>query len=158
MNKVSIAKRVYSVSTKNINLIKRNRRQYQYFSTRLPHAYKKIRELYSSMVSTTYNSKQDMIIKLQSSKGKTKMNFYENISNYYDEMNIRKQSNTFQFKGDPFSKNAESIGKNYQEVLLVMKFLQTKPTVKSMKIKYYDLYYTVIKNRDDNKIVNDEYE
>ena len=27
-----------------------------------------------------------------------------------------------------------------------------------MNIIYYDLYYTVIKKRDDKKIVNDEYE
>ena len=28
-----------------------------------------------------------------------------------------------------------------------MKYLQTKPQVKNMNINYYDLYYTVIKNR-----------
>ena len=39
-----------------------------------------------------------------------------------------------------------------------MKFLHTKPQVKSMNISYYDLYYTVIKKRDDNEIVNDEFE
>ena len=37
-----------------------------------------------------------------------------------------------------------------------MKFLQTKPQVKYMKISYYDLYYTVVKKRDDEEIVNDE--
>ena len=36
-----------------------------------------------------------------------------------------------------------------------MKFLQTKPQIKNMNIIYYDLYYTVIKNRDD---INDTYE
>ena len=36
-----------------------------------------------------------------------------------------------------------------------MKFSQTKPQVKNMNINYYDLYYTVIKNRDDNH-ENDE--
>ena len=30
-----------------------------------------------------------------------------------------------------------------------MKFLQTKPQVRNMNINYYDLYYTVIENRDD---------
>ena len=59
---------------------------------------------------------------------------------------------------DPFSKNAEGISKLYHEVLLLMKFLQTKPQVKSMNIKYYDLYYTVIKNRDEKEIVNNQYE
>ena len=34
-----------------------------------------------------------------------------------------------------------------------MEFLQTKPHVKNMKIKYYCLYQTVIKNRDDKEII-----
>ena len=39
-----------------------------------------------------------------------------------------------------------------------MKFLQTKPSVKSISIENYDFYYTVNKNRDDNEIVKDKYE
>ena len=39
-----------------------------------------------------------------------------------------------------------------------MKFLQTKPQDKNMKIKYYDLYYTVMKNGDGKEIVDDQYE
>ena len=39
-----------------------------------------------------------------------------------------------------------------------MKFLQTEQQVKNMNIKYYDLYYTVNKNRDENKVVNDKFE
>ena len=74
-------------------------------------------------------------------------------------MNNRKQSGNFQFEEDPFSKNFQGIGKIYLEVLMLMKFLQTKSQVTSMNINYYDLYYTVIKNRDDKEIVNDgEYE
>ena len=38
------------------------------------------------MVNTTYNSTEDMIIKLKELKGKTKLKFYKNISNYYTEM------------------------------------------------------------------------
>ena len=60
-------------------------------------------------------------------------------------MNIR-------FDQDPFAKNAQSISKIYHEVLLLMKFLQTKPEVKKINISYYDLYYTVIKNRDVKKL------
>ena len=74
------------------------------------------------MVNTTCNSAQDVIDKLQSLKGKTKLKFYQNISYYYDEMNIRRRSNTSQFEEDPFSKNAESISKIYHEVILLMKF------------------------------------
>ena len=35
-----------------------------------------------------------------------------------------------------------------------MKFLQTKPQVKNMNIDYYNLYYTVIKTRDENKDID----
>ena len=65
--------------------------------------------------------------KLQQLKNKTKLKFYKNISNYYDNMNIR-------FHEDPFAKNAEGISKIYHGVLLLMKFLQTKPQVKNMNI------------------------
>ena len=96
------------------------------------------------MFNTSYNSTHDMINKLKQLKGKTKLKFYQNISNYYDEMNIKRRSGNFQFAEHPFSKNVESAGKIYQELLL-MKILQTKPQVKEMNINYYDLYYTVIK-------------
>ena len=73
-------------------------------------------------------------------------------------MLIRRQSGTFEFEKDPFSKNVQGVGKIYQEVWLLMNFLQTKPQFKIMIIKYYDLYYTVIKKRDDKEIVLDKYE
>ena len=38
-----------------------------------------------------------------------------------------------------------------------MNFLQTKPQIKSMNINY-DLYYTVIKTRDENKNIDNQYE
>ena len=38
------------------------------------------------MVNTTYNSSEDMIKKLQELKGKRKLKFYKNMSNYYIEM------------------------------------------------------------------------
>ena len=40
-------------------------------------------------MNTINISTEDMIDKLQSLKGKTKLNFYKNISNYYDNMNIK---------------------------------------------------------------------
>ena len=67
-------------------------------------------------------------------------------------MNIR----NLKFEEDPFSKNAQGISKVYHEVLLLMKFLQTKPIEQNLNNNYYDLYYTVIKNRDDKKMVNDD--
>ena len=106
------------------------------------------------MVNTTYNSSEDMINKLQSLKGKTKLKFYKNISDYHIEM----KSKNFQTQEDPFAKNAQGISKIYHEVLLLMKFLQTKPQVKNMNIKYYDLYYTFIKTRDENRDIDNQYE
>ena len=104
-----------------------------------------------NMVTTQYNSTEDMINKLQELKGKTQLKFYKNKSNYYDNMNIR-------FNEEPFAKDAQGISKIYHEVLLLMNFLQTKPQFKNMKNNYYDLYYTVIKNRDEKEIVEDKYE
>ena len=110
------------------------------------------------MAITIYNSTQDIINNLQSLKGKTKLNFYQEISIYDDETNIRRQNGTFEFEEDSSSKNVQDIGKLYHEVLLLMNFLQTKSQVKSMNIVFYDLYYTVIKNRVDKETVNDDYE
>ena len=39
-----------------------------------------------------------------------------------------------------------------------MKILQTKPQVKNMNINYYDLYYTVIQNRDKKDNVDHHYQ
>ena len=39
-----------------------------------------------NMVNTTYISTEDMINKLQELEGKSKLKFYKNISNYYNEM------------------------------------------------------------------------
>ena len=58
----------------------------------------------------------------------------------------------------PFAGNAQGISKIYREVLLLMKFLQIKPQIRNMNITNYDLYYTVIKNRDENEILDDQYE
>ena len=64
----------------------------------------------------------------------------------------------FQTQEYPFGKNAQGIIKIYNEVLLLMKILQTKPQVKNININYYDLYYSVIKTRDDNEVIVDKYE
>ena len=130
-------------------------RQDHDFSTRLNYANKKIRDIYINMVNTNYNATQEMIEKLQELKGKTKLKFYKNINNYYIEM---KNKNFQTNNQDPFAKNAQGISKIYHEVLLLMKFLQTKPQIKNMNINYYDLYYTVIKVRDENKDIDNQYE
>ena len=68
------------------------------------------------------------------------------------------KNKNFQTQEDLFSKNAQGIRKIYHEVLLLVKFLQTKPQVKNMNINYYDLYYTVIETRDEYKHIDNQYE
>ena len=145
----------YIINKQKHQIDKKVLRQDHDFSTRLNYANKKIREIYINMVNTTYNSSEDMINKLQELKGKTKLMFYKNISNYYVEM---KNSNFQTQDQDPFSKNAQGISKIHHEVLLLMKFLQTKPQVKNMNINYYDLYNTVIKVRDENRDIDNRFE
>ena len=66
-------------------------------------------------------------------------------------MNIR-------FDEDPYARNTQGISKIYHEVSKLMKFSPTKPQVKNMNIKYCDLIYAVIKNREEKEIVDNEYE
>ena len=115
----------------------------------MKYAIQKIRENWMNMVNTNYNSTKEMINKLQELKGKTKLEFYKIVSDYYHNLNIR-------FDEDPFAKNAQGISTFYHEVFLLTKFQQTKPQVKDMKINYYDFYYTVIKNRDEKQNVIDQ--
>ena len=50
-------------------------RQDHNFAARLNYANKKIREIWMDMINTKYKSTEDMIIKLQESKCKTKLKF-----------------------------------------------------------------------------------
>ena len=145
----------YIINKQRHQIDKQVRRQDHDFSTRLDYADEKIREIWMNMVNANYNSTDDMINELQEIKGKTKLKFYKNISNYY----IEKKNKNFQTNNqDPFSKNAQGISRVYHEVLLLMKFLQTKPQVKNMNFNHYDLYNTVIKVRDGNKDIDNQYE
>ena len=145
----------YIINKQKHQINKKVLRQDRDFSSRLNYANIKIREIWMNMISTTYNITEDMIDKLQQLKGKTKLKFYKNISNYYIEM----KNKNFQTQDqDPFSENAQGISKIYHEVLLVMKFLQTKSQVKNMNINNYDLYYTVIKTRDESRDIDNQYE
>ena len=60
-----------------------------------------------NMIKTTFKSSEDIIIKLQQLKGKTKLKICKNLSIYYDEMNIRK----FKFEDDFFLKVLEVLVK-----------------------------------------------
>ena len=144
----------YIIKKQRHQIAKNVLRQDHIFSTRLNYANKKIGDIWMNMVNTNYNTTEDMINKLQNLKGKTKLKLYKNISKYYNEM---KQKN-FQTQQDPFAENSQGISKIYHEVLLLMKFLQTKPQVKNMNKNYYDLYYTVIEVRDENKNIVNQYQ
>ena len=145
----------YIINKQKHQIDKQVLRQSHDFSSRLDYANKKIREIWMNMVNTNYISTEDIINKLQSLKGKTKLKFYKNISNYYIEM---KHKNFQTNNQDPFPRNTQGISKIYQEVLLLLKFLMTKAEVKIMNIIYFDLYYTVIKTRDGNKDIDNQYE
>ena len=60
----------------------------------------------------------------------------------------------FRYGEDPFAKNGYGIAEIYHKVSMLIRLLHSKPQVKNMKNKYYDLYYTVIKRK---QIVNDKY-
>ena len=106
-----------------------------------------------NVVNTTYNSTEQMINKLQQLKCKAKLKFYENISNFYNEM----KNKYFQTQEYPFSKHAQGNVKIY-EVLLLMKCLQTKPQVRNLNVNYYDLFYTVIITTSDKDNIDHQYE
>ena len=106
------------------------------------------------MVKTTYNSTEGKNNKLQEVKRKTILRYYKNISNYYEEIKQKK----FQTQKDPFSKDAQGIDKTYHEIILLKKFVQTKPQVKNMNIFYEDLYYTVIKTRNEKEVGDNQNE
>ena len=92
----------YLINQQKHQIDKKVLRQDKDFSTRLNFANKKRRQIWMTMVNTTYNSTQDMINKLQRLKGKTKLNFYKYKSSFYNEM----KSKIFQNQQDPFAKNA----------------------------------------------------
>ena len=106
------------------------------------------------MVNTKYSTSEDMVNKLQQLQRKTKLKFYKNKSKCYNEM----KSKNFQTQQYPFSKIDQSKNKIYHKVILLRKFLQTKPQIKNMNIFYYDLYHTVIKVRDENRDIDNQHE
>ena len=66
-------------------------------------------------------------------------------------MNIRMDEN-------PFARNIQGFSKHYHEVLILLRFLQTKPLVKKKNITFFVIYYTVNKNRNEKEIVDNQYE
>ena len=94
----------YIINKQKHQIDKKVLRQDRDFSSRLNYANTKIREIWMNMV----NSTGDIIDKLQSLKGKTKLKFYKNISDYYIEM---KNKNFQTYDQDPSSKYAQVLVK-----------------------------------------------
>ena len=108
MIKVTIVETMNTIINKQKHqVVKKVLRQDHYFSARLPYANKRNRDIWMNFVNTTYNITEDMINKLQELKGKTKLKFYKNVSNYYDEMKHK----NFQTQEDLFAKNARGNSK-----------------------------------------------
>ena len=87
-----------------------------------------------------------MIKELQNWKGKTKLKFNHGFNNFYDEMNYLGQNGNFHFEEDPINKHAQGIVFIMHEVMVFLKYSQTKPQVKNKNIIYFDLCHTMIKN------------
>ena len=83
--------------------------QYNNFSTRLPHASRKMEDISFFMMNIKYESREDMIDKLRSVEGKTKLNFYKSSTDYYDQMKYIRRSGKFESEEDPFAKSAQGV-------------------------------------------------
>ena len=145
----------YIINKRKHQINKNILRQDHNFSTRLPYAKKKIRDIWMNMVDTNYDTTEDMNDKVQQIKGQTKLKFFKKINNYYNEMKNKNNQTNYE---DFFSRSAQGISKIHHEVIMLMKFLQTKPQVKNMNINYYDLCFTVIRTRDENWDIDSLYE
>ena len=118
---------------------------------RLPYANKKISEISFSTLNTKYGTKKDMMNKLQSLKGEPTLKFDQNISDYYDKLIYMRQSIAFTFEKDHVAENTQNRAVKMHEVLLIVKFLWTKPQIKNKIINNYNFYCTIILNRSDER-------
>ena len=58
----------------------------------------KISEKYFSLVNTEKKATEEMVDKLQSSEGKTKLKNHQNFRDYYDQMKYMRQAVLFNLK------------------------------------------------------------
>ena len=80
------------------------------------------------MTNGKFETTLDKIEKLQNLKGKTKLKFYQNVNNYYDEKKYRRQNGHFKFKEDVFSKGGEGVATNMHEVFIINEISTNKTT------------------------------
>ena len=81
--------------------------------------------MYLSMKNTIYKTIEDKNNKLKSLNGRTKFEFYKNINEHFDQMIYMRQSNSFEFEEDTFSKVAPGITMIMHEALFIKKLSQT---------------------------------
>ena len=112
-------------------MIKKILEQGRNLSTRLIYANGKIKEIWMSMVNNKYTWTEDMINKLQSLKGKTKLQFHKNIGIYHDNMDIR-------IDEDPEAKKAQGISNFYHEVFFQRNFYRL-----SLRLRIWILNITI---------------
>ena len=131
------------VVTVNIILIRKNPKQIKKvlkkvkdFHTRLLFANQKVRRIYF-LRWTQSKTMGDLIKKLQSLKGKTKLGCNRDISSYSDQMIHVRQRNSFKLDEDAFSEGAQSKAFIMHEVSFFMDFLYRRSL---KKIFWFVLY------------------
>ena len=73
-----------------------------------------------------HNAKEGTIDKLQSLKGKVKMQVHQDINSFFDGLKKRRKCRKNQFEEDSFRKNAQSKSNIPHEALVLLNFLPTK--------------------------------
>ena len=73
---------------------------------------------------------------MQILEGKTNLRCHHNISDQNGEMKYRGQNGNFQPEEDISAKIAQCLGRIFDKVILLMKFLQTNPQVKSLNANH----------------------
>ena len=74
-----------------------------------------------------FKTQNDMNFKLQIVKGKTRLKIHQIITDYYDQTNYMRQSNSFKFGESRFGKVAQSIVSIMHESLFLIRLSQRKP-------------------------------
>ena len=86
------------------------------------------------MTNGIFETTLGMIDKIQKLQGKTKLKFYQYVSNYYDEKKYRRQNGHFKFEEDVFSKGGEGIATIMHEIFIKNEISTNKTT--SWKYEY----------------------
>ena len=82
------------------------------------------------MWNINYNLLVEMNNEIQNLEGKTKLNFNETFSSFYEGMNYLGRSGNFNLEVDPFSKKPETIAMTMHKLLFFKKFSETNLKLK----------------------------